>query len=184
MGCKDNPRAFVVSKVQKAAKLATAEFVIDKAVFAKRGKSFLHIVKLNEAIFLAHSQAIVKTGIDLEKLTPEDITISDQMIRLKLPPVEVINFSYPVEKFRVDEDVTEQAFLNSFTLEDYDKLFRDAELDIRQNLKYLGIVKSTQQKTRILLQSLLRNLGYQEVYIEFKEGELMPPVETQKEEKP
>lgn len=184
IGCKENPRAIVVSKVQKAAKLATTEFVIDKAVFARREKSFIHVIKLNEAIFLAHSQAIIKAGIDLEKLSADDVTISDQMIRLKLPPVEVINFSYPVEKFKIDEDVTEQAFLNRFTLEDYDEMFRQAELDIRENIEYLGIKKCTQQKTRIMLQSLLKNLGYTEVYIEFKDGKLMPPIQTQKEEKP
>lgn len=184
IGCKENPRAIVVSKVQKAAKLATTEFVIDKAVFARREKSFIHVIKLNEAIFLAHSQAIIKAGIDLEKLSADDVTISDQTVRLKLPPVEVINFSYPIEKFKIDEDVTEQAFLNRFTLEDYDEMFRQAELDIRENIEYLGIKKSTQQKTRIMLQSLLKNLGYTEVYIEFKDGKLMPPVQTQTEEKP
>lgn len=184
IGCKENPRAIVVSKVQKAAKLATTEFVIDKAVFARREKSFIHVIKLNEAIFFAHSQAIIKAGIDLEKLSADDVTIADQTIRLKLPPVEVINFSYPIEKFKIDEDVTEQAFLNRFTLEDYDEMFRQAELDIRENIEYLGIKKSTQQKTRIMLQSLLKNLGYTEVYIEFKDGKLMPPVQTQTEEKP
>jgi len=135
-------------------------------------------------VFLAHSQATIKAGIDLEKLTPDDITISEQLIKLKLPPVQVINFSYPIEKFTIDEQVTEQAFLNSFTLEDYDELFQQAELDIRQNLQYLGIVKTTREKTRLLLVSLLKNLGYQEVYIEFKDGVLIPPVQTEKEVAP
>jgi hypothetical protein len=182
--CRENQRAIVVSKVQKASKLATAEFVVDKAIFARREKSFLHVIKLNEAVFLAHSQATIKAGIDLEKLTPDDITISEQLIKLKLPPVQVINFSYPIEKFTIDEQVTEQAFLNSFTLEDYDELFQQAELDIRQNLQYLGIVKTTREKTRLLLVSLLKNLGYQEVYIEFKDGVLIPPVQTEKEVAP
>ncbi|MBC8489886.1 MAG: DUF4230 domain-containing protein, partial [Bacteroidetes bacterium] len=168
--CKQNDRAIVVSRIKAASKLATVEFTVDKVVFATKDKKFLGIIRLNQAAFLAYTQAYIKTGIDLYKLKPEDVEIDGKMINLLLPAVEVINFSYPVEKYRVDKSVKSKKFLVKFKIEDYDDLFRQAEIDIRNNLKYLGMVKTTEDKTRLLMESLLKNLGYNEIYIDFKKG--------------
>ncbi len=177
--CKQNKRAIVVSKIRKASKLATVEFTIDKTVFASRDKKFLWLIKLNHADFLAYTQAFIKTGIDLNKLQPDDVAIDGKMIRLTLPPVEVLNFSYPIENYRIDKEITRNVFLNKFTIEDYDKFYQQAEIDIRNNLKYLGIVKTTEEKTRLMMETLLKNLGYNEIYIDFKKGELIPEVATE-----
>jgi len=176
--CKEEKRAIVVSKVKQASKLATTEFTIDKTIFATRDKKLLGIIKINQADFLAYSQAIVKTGINLDNLQPSDIEINGKMISLQLPHVEVINFSYPIEKYRIDYEVSNTPFLNKFTVEDYDRFFQQAEIDIRNNLKYLGVVKTTEEKTRQMLEILLKNLGYTEIYIKFKDGQLIPEIEN------
>lgn len=181
VSCSENKRAVVVSKIRQASLLATTEFTIDKTVFATRDKKLLGLIKINQADFLAYTTAIVKTGIDLDKLQADDIVIEGKRISLKLPHVEVINFSYPVEKYRIDKEVTQQAFLNKFTIEDYDRFFQQAEIDIRNNLKYLGIVKTTEQKTRAMMEILLKNLGYQEIYITFEEGSLIREISSEPE---
>lgn len=179
--CQNDRRAIVVSKIRQASLLATTEFTIDKTVFATREKKLLGLFKINQADFLAYTTAIVKAGIDLDRLGAEDIRIEGKRISLRLPHVEVINFSYPVEKYRIDHDVTNDAFLNRFTIEDYDRFFQQAEIDIRNNLKYLGIIKTTKQKTRILIETLLKNLGYREIYISFDDGPLIPEISTETE---
>ncbi|MFP4470083.1 MAG: DUF4230 domain-containing protein [Bacteroidales bacterium] len=179
--CRENRRAMVVSKIRQASLLATTEFTIDKTVFATREKKLLGLIKINQADFLAYTTAIVKTGIDLDKLQADDIVIEGKRISLKLPHVEVINFSYPVEKYRIDKEVTNQAFLNKFSIEDYDRFFQQAEIDIRNNLKYLGIIKTTEEKTRAMLEILLRNLDYKEIYITFDEGPLIREINTEPE---
>ncbi len=174
--CQESHRAIVVSKIKSASKLATVEFTLDKIVFATKDKRFLGIIRLNQAAFLAYTQATVKTGIDLNKLQEDDIKIEGKRITLNLPAVEVLNFSYPIEKYRVDESVKREKFLVKFNIEDYDDLYRKAEIDIRNNLKYLGLVKTTEEKTRLLMESLLKNLGYEEIYIDFKKGELLTEI--------
>ncbi|WP_370086228.1 DUF4230 domain-containing protein [Ekhidna sp.] len=173
--CKDD-RGLVVGKIKKASKLATTEFTIDKIVYGVKRKRLLWVVKLNEAKFLAHSKAIVKAGVDLEKLKKEDVDIQGKSISLKLPPVEVINFSYPSEFFARDTLISTDAFLNKISLEDQEQFFQDAEIDIRNSLKHMNIVEATQKKTRLMLENLLRTLGYQEIYIDFHEGELIPEI--------
>ena len=40
----------------------------------------------------------------------------------------------------------------------------------------MGIIESTENNTRQLLESLLKTLGYVEISISFKKGELLPKV--------
>lgn len=176
--CKDDRRAIVVSKIRQAAKLATTETTIDKVVFGTSDKKLLGIIHLNTARFAAYSTAFIKSGVDLNKLKPSDIRIDDKRIEIELPHVEVINFSYPFKHFKIDESITDNAFLNKIDIFDQENFYRLAELDIRNNLKYTGLKEATEQKTRLLLEGLLKNLGYEEIYISFKEkGELLPEVE-------
>jgi hypothetical protein len=175
ISCKDD-RGLVVGKIKKASKLATTEFTIDKIVYGVKRKRLLWVVKLNEAKFLAHSKAIVKAGVNLEKLKKEDVQIEGRSIALKLPPVEVINFSYPAELFKQDTLISTDAFLNKISLDDQEQFFQDAEIDIRNSLKHMNIIEATEKKTRLMLETLLRTLGYQEIYIDFHKGELIPEI--------
>ena len=170
VSCRKTDGGLVVSKIQKASKLATAEFTLNKAVVATKGKTFLWVIELNEAIFVANTQAIIKAGIDLEKLKKSDVEINGKSIRIALPYVEILNFSYPIDKVVIDESITEDAFMNKFSVKDYDNILEEAELKIREVIPYLGIEDATKQKTRALLETLLRSLGYTEIYLEFKDG--------------
>lgn len=174
--CAKDKRALVVSKIRQASKLATTETTIDKIVFGTSEKRLLGIIRLNKARFAAYSKAIIKSGIDLTKLKPEDVKIDGKRIELNLPNVEVINFSYPFKHFKIDESITEDKFLNKIDIFDQEHFYRLAELDIRNNLKYTGIIEATEQKTRLLMEGLLKNLGYEEIYITFKKGTLLPEV--------
>jgi len=174
--CSDK-RGLVVGKIQKASKLATTEFKVDKLVFGVKDKRILWLVKLNQAQFVAKSQATIKTGINLEKVQEEDIRINGSRISLTLPNVEVINFSYPAESFEKVDMLSNKAFSTKINLEDQEQFFRDAELDIRNSLKYMDMVATTEQKTRTMMEAMLRNIGYDEIYIDFKEGPLITEVQ-------
>jgi len=171
--CKKNERALVVGKIQNASDLATTEFVIDKIVFGTKTKK-LALLKISEASFMAYSQAKVKAGIDLSKIREADIRIEGTKIHLELPSIEVINFSYPPASFVEDSLISDpKVFLNKIDIRDQEEFFRLAELDIRENLRYIGIVRTTQNHTRQLFQVLLGSLGYEEIYITFKSDDLI-----------
>lgn len=165
--CKKDNRALVISKIQSVSKLATTETVIDKTVIGTKTKSVLGLIRLNQANFVAYTEATVKTGIDLQKLDEYDIRINGNEISLNLPPVEVLDFQYPFQKFVVDTVLLDDSWINRFDIIDYEEFYRRAELDIRENLQYTGIVETTQNKTRLLLTGLLKNLGYDAIFIEF-----------------
>ena len=174
---KEDERYIVVSKVKSAAKLATTETIIDKVVLGTQEKKLLGIVKLNKSYFAANTQATILSGIDLNRLKAEDIKISGKRIEISLPHVEVLNFSYPFSKYKIDSTITRNAFLNRMDVMDHEKFYMLAEMDIRNNLKYTGVRSSTENNTRVLVEGILKNLGYEEIYITFKSGQLITPIE-------
>ncbi len=164
-------RHFVVSKVRSAAKLATTETIIDKVVIGTKTRKVLRLLKISEANFVAYTEATVKTGIDLQKLSEDDIVIDKNKITVMLPSVEVLDFQYPFNKFRIDSAITGNAFLNRFDIVDYEEFYRMAELDIRENLQYTGVIQQTRKNTERMMRGLLENLGYDEIYIRFRKQE-------------
>lgn len=173
--CKEEERALVVGKIQAAADLVTTEFTVDKVVFGTKTKNLMWF-KFSEAQFMAYSKAKIKTGVDLTRIEEKDIIISGDKIDLKLPPIEVINFSYPPSSFVEDSLISDpKVFLTTINLEDQEEFFRLAELDIRSNLQYMGIVKTSQNHTRQMFNVLLKSLGYKEIYISFESDELIIP---------
>lgn len=170
----------VISKIQSTAKLATTETTIDKVIVGFKERRWAGLVKVGTAEFVAYSKATIKSGIDLTELTAEDIEIDDNAITVRLPHVKVLDFNYPFEEFKVDEDISDDDFLNRITIYDQEEFYREAELDIRQNLEYTGIVEATEQKTRLMMTGLLKNMGYDAIFITFKEGQFLEQLELPK----
>lgn len=173
ISCKRDTRGLVVGKIHKASKLATTEFTIDKIVHGTKTKKLGWFIKLSEARFIAYSKAKVKAGVNLQKLGKDDIEIDGRSISLRLPPIEVINFSYPPSDFVMDNNISKNGWASKVTVFDQEEFFRQAEMDIRNNLEHMGIVETTQEKTRNMLTALLRSFDYEEIYIEFESNELI-----------
>lgn len=172
-GCKQDERALTVSKIQNAAKLATTETTLSKVVLASQDRKFIGIIGLGKAKFAARTKAVIKAGIDLKELKKEDVVIEGTTIQVKLPHVRVIDFDYPFESYEIDYTITHNAFANKITVEDHERIYRMAELEIRKNLEFTGIKEATEARTRLLLRNLLKTLGYTEIYLEFKEGQFI-----------
>ena len=169
--CNDgSDRAFVISKIKNVAKLATTETVVSKKIMAVKDKRILFVIKVNTATYMADTEAIIKTGVDLSRITKDDVEITGKQIKLKLPPVEMLSFSYPAEKFIVDRALTdERKFFNKITTQEIDEFYQKGEMEIRASLQYLGIVETTKKNTRSFLEGLLRNMGFEEIDILFNE---------------
>lgn len=167
--CSREPdRALVISKLKNSSKLATVEYIVTKVISAKDKNWFA-----KDAYFFAETEASIKAGIDLEKIKEEDVKIKGRRISITLPPVEIINFSYPAEGFKVIEKYSDQQSIfkwNSIDVKDKDELFRQGESDIWANINDLGIIKSAQTNTRTLLKKILTFSGFEEIYIEFREN--------------
>ncbi len=166
--CETGPdRSTVVGKLKSSSKLSTVEYTITKVVSSKNEGAI-------KTYFFAETEARIKAGIDLNKLKEEDIIIEDKKINLTLPQIEIISFSYPSNSFRVIDRYTYDSKLapwKNFNFEKRDELFRQAEDDIKQRIKDLGITETAKKNTIKFLEPILRSIGFTEIYIKFKDEE-------------
>jgi len=158
-------RGEIVTKLKSSAKLATVEYVVTKVITAKQKR-----IIFKDKYFFAETEAYIKAGIDLNKLKEEDIEIEGTKIRIVLPPIEIINFSYPADSFKMVDKYTKNpgVFSREFSLEQREELFRKGEESIREDIKSLGIVETAQNNTRMLIEKILIASGFNEIYIEFR----------------
>jgi len=169
--CKrDDEKQFLITKIRSASKLATAEVVVTKLVsgdLKDRGiKSWFRDIN-DKVIF--NTEATVKYGVDLKKLRNQDISIKGDSIHIFLPPVEILNFSYPHEKYEQLYPISQFDKINNRDkIEIMDDYFRQAEIDIRKKLTLFKLDAEIETKTRIFLESFFQKFQFYNVVIEFK----------------
>ena len=168
--CHRPERHLVISKIRSTAQLATTETVIDKIVIGGKSRRVFGIINVSNAEFVAYTQAIVKTGINLTKLKKDDVRIRNKTIEIEFPAVEVLDFSFPFDSFRIDPILSDDDIFNRIDVVDQEFYYRKAEIDIRNNLEFMGIKEQTEENTRKMMESLLKNLGYEEIYISFSDS--------------
>lgn len=166
--CKREPeRAKVISKLRGSAKLATVEYVVTKVISAKARKWFG-----KDEHFFARTEATITAGIDMTRLTDEDIKTEGTKISITLPPIEIVNFDYPADAVKVVDSYTygpQLKMWNKLDLEKRDKLFREGEIDIRNSIRDLNITKTAQNNAILLLTPIVESVGFEEVYIQFED---------------
>jgi Protein of unknown function (DUF4230) len=84
----------VLSQVQTLSDLVTVKYVTEQIVQLEDG----NILSKDRIVLIAHG--VIKAGIDLNKVTAEDLAISGKTISIHLPPPQV------VDKY-LDEKLTE-----------------------------------------------------------------------------
>lgn len=170
-------KALVTSKIQKAAKIATQEVVVSKYVMfdAKRNR----IPFSAKTTRLIYVEAYVKYGVDLQKILPDDVVINGDILEIKLPAVEELNFSIPLEKMAyIDFDAKKiPRHTNKFPKEIDDELMK-AQEEIKRTIKGMALEQSAEERTRKFMTTFLEQLGFGAVIIEFKEKSTQNKVES------
>lgn len=160
-----DPAAALINRLKGAAKLATVKFTFNKIIWGEKEKRIF--IKLKNATFLAFSKVEITAGIDLSKIKASDVSTSRRSVHIKLPPVEIIVYSYPFEKVAVDRNYTTNRFLNPIRLEDMEEFLRLADSDVRKSLDGLGLRRRAEENTRALLTRVLTKFGFESVDLEF-----------------
>ena len=168
-GCAPaDPKIALINRLKSASKLAAVKFTFNKIIWGEKEKRLF--IKLRNATFLATSKVEITAGIDLAKVSAGDIDMSRKSVKVKLPPVEIIAYSYPFEKIQVDRNYTANRFLNPIRLEDMEEFLRLADADVRKSLDGLGLRRKAEENTRTLLTRILIKFGFESVDLEFSPG--------------
>lgn len=159
---------FDISTVQSVSKLAALEVKLDKMLFATKEKKLFGFllggIKIGETSYIADTEATLLIGIDAGKMRGEDVKVSLGKISLLLPPIEILDFSYPAASF-IDNNLYTKD--HNFKVEDKEKVYQEGEREIRALLPYLKLEKKAQEKTKLILVPILANMGFEEIDIDF-----------------
>ena len=154
--------ATVVQQVQTLSDLVSVKYVLEKVEIVDSPPTSTlgqFVQGENRVLLLAHG--IVKAGIDLKRIQPEDVAIVGRKIVLHLPPPQITD-AY------LDERQTQVIDWQKGFLRDFDK---DLETTARQNAvddisraaRTAGILKDADDRARLELAVFLHQAGFEPV---------------------
>ncbi len=151
----------IIRDVRSLARLETIQYTVEKVITAEQGQGTLGVLFGDKLIFVAHGQVIA--GIDLSKLSADDIEIKDGILFLNLPNPEIFVATLDNEKSYVYDRQTGLLTKGDINLESSAR--RLAEDEIEKAAVEDGILDLARQNAENYLTRLLSDLGYPEVII-------------------
>jgi hypothetical protein len=154
-GLHQENTATVVEQVQTLSDLVTVKYVLEKVVILEDVKWYGE----NRVLLLAHG--IVKAGIDLKRITADDVTISGKTIRLRLPPPQIMDAYLDDKNSQVIDRAT--GLLRAFDKDLEQTARANAVDDIRRAARADGILDEADKRARLELELFLRQAGFEKV---------------------
>src|SRR5207249_4377948 len=150
----------IVQQVQTLAELVTVKYVLEKVVILDDIKWYGE----NRVLLVAHG--IVKAGVDLKEIKPEDVRVEDKKIILKLPGARITDVYLDEQKTRVVDRST--GLLRAFDKDLEQNARRQAVDDLRIAARSNRIYEDAEERARLQLANLFHQLGYA---VEFSKGQ-------------
>ncbi len=145
----------LLTRIQSLADLVTVKYVIEKVVAVEDVKWYGQ----NRVLIVAHG--IVKAGVDLTRLRPEDIQVTGKKVVLNLPPAQIIDAYLDDSQTKVIEHST--GLLRAFDKDLQQTARQNAIDDIRRAARMSGILAEAEQRAKAELKILLAQLGFEEI---------------------
>jgi hypothetical protein len=158
--------ATIIQQVQTLSELVTVKYVLERVVVLEvppesmLGQMF---AGENRVLMLAHG--VVKAGVDLGKLEPGDIEISEKKALLRLPPPQITDAYLDDKQSRVIERTTGR--FRTFDKDLEQSVRQNAVDDLRRAARLNGILKDADDRARTQLKSLFDRLGLE---LEFRKS--------------
>jgi len=145
----------VVHEVQSLSDLVTVKYVLNKVVVLEDVKWY------GESRVLLLAQGVVKAGIDLKRLQPEDVSISGKKISLRLPPPQITDAYLDDKASQVIDHTT--GLLRAFDKDLEQTARQNAVDDIARAARRSGILDEADKRGREELQNFFKRAGFEAV---------------------
>lgn len=149
--------ATIIRQVQTLSELVTVKYVMERVVQLEDVKWYGE----NKVVLVAHG--VVKAGIDLNKVQPEDIEVTESSIRFKMPLPLITDVYFDDKQTRVIERTT--GLMRTFDKDLEQNARRQALDDLRLIARNSGILKDAEDRARTQLTNLFTQLGFSQVEI-------------------
>jgi len=161
-GPKSYNTATVLQQVQTLSQLVTVKYVMEKIeVLTDPPQNPLRAALPDDTHVTLIAHGIVKAGVDLSQIKPEDLRVSGKKIVLTVPPAQITDAYLDDKLTQVVERNT--GFLRAFNKDLEQNARQNAIDDIRRAARGSGILKDAEERARAQLVHLCRLLGFEEV---------------------
>jgi hypothetical protein len=149
----------VIHDVRLLARLETIEYSIEKVIKADSGQQELWILFGDKLIFVAHGNVIA--GVDLAKLSPDDMWVDAGTLYVRLPEPEIFVATLDNDKSYVYDRDTGIFTKGNIDLETLAR--QAAEDEIEKAALEDGILDQARTNAEYYLLRLFQTLGYPQV---------------------
>ncbi|MFN2302469.1 MAG: DUF4230 domain-containing protein [Anaerolineales bacterium] len=152
----------IIREVQSLARLETIQYSLEKVITAEINQGVFGPLFGDRLLFVAHGYVIA--GVDLAKLSADDLMLEGEVLHVNLPEAEVF-----VATLDNDQSYIYDRDTGVFRKSDPDletAARQAAEQEILEAAIDDGILAQAQQNAEVYLERLFNSLGYQRV--EFK----------------
>lgn len=171
LSCKEGEKKLPETElhhIQMLGTLATTEYTFGKIIQLNDNKDWY---RFGDRKILISTKAKVKAGVDLTKMDDKDVVIiDDKTIQLTLPAPEIVSFDMNSNDIKTEmTDINGLRF--EFSQEEKVKVLKMGEESIRREMMDSNILSEARKNARIFLTDFYKDLGYENVIIEFKPSE-------------
>jgi len=149
--------ATILQQVQTLSELVTVKYVLEKVVILEDVKWYGE----NRVLLVAHG--IVKAGIDLQELKPQDLRMDDKKVLLKLPRAKITDLYLDDHQTRVVDRTT--GLLRTFDKDFEQNARRQAVDDLRLAALHHGIYGDAEERARLQLTNFFHQLGFEVEFV-------------------
>ncbi|MGH8022363.1 MAG: DUF4230 domain-containing protein [Limisphaerales bacterium] len=145
----------VIEQMQTLSELVTVKYVVEKVVILNDAKWYGE----SRVLLLAHG--VVKAGINLKRLKPDDVVVSGKTISIRLPPPELTDAYLDDRRSRIIDHTT--GLLRTFDKDLEQTAREEAVMDVRAAAVQNGILNDATQRAELELALFLHEAGYETV---------------------
>jgi hypothetical protein len=149
----------IINQIRPLARLETIQYTVEKVITAEVGQGSLAPLFGDRLLFVGHGY--VTAGVDLAKLSSEDLVFEDGQMNVHLPDAEIFTATLDNSKSYVYDRETGLLTHGDINLETTAR--QAAEEQISQAALEDGILEQAQANAESFIQSLLNKLGYTQV---------------------
>src|SRR5438552_5744578 len=145
--------ATILQQIQTLSELVTVKYVLEKVVILEDIKWYGE----NRVLLVAHG--VVKAGVDLQEIKPEDVRVEDKRVIVRLPRAKITDVYLDEHKTRVVDRTT--GLLRAFDKDLEQNARRQAVEDLRIAARSNRIYEDAEERARLQLANLFHQLGYE-----------------------
>jgi hypothetical protein len=149
----------IINQIQPLARLETIQYTLEKVITAEEGQELIAELFGDRLLLVAHGTVIA--GVDLSKLTGENLEFRDGILEVNLPEAEIFSASLDNDKTYVYDRETGLLRKSDRDLETLAR--QAAEAEILKAAIDDGILKQAAINAQVFMERLLSDLGYKQV---------------------